>query len=99
MTGSTMSLYLEETKTPEDSVLQTRISPIKREVPLGEPKTKGNRNMSTRARGTGVPLDALSPSALELHKVLPRIREHLLRGVCVGQIFGVLAESLYEEKG
>ncbi|XP_029911160.1 glutamate receptor-interacting protein 2-like [Myripristis murdjan] len=76
MTGSTLSLYLEETKTHEDS-LQTRISPIKREGIHDEPKTKGNLNNTLGAgviprRGKGYPSDILSPTALELHKVTIR---------------------------
>ncbi|XP_040927360.1 glutamate receptor-interacting protein 2-like isoform X3 [Betta splendens] len=71
MTGSTLSLYLEETKTSEDPVFQSEISPIKSE------KNQRNLNLSTgtrtvASRDKGDPCDALSPSALELHKVTVR---------------------------
>ncbi|KAM3871614.1 glutamate receptor-interacting protein 2-like [Diretmus argenteus] len=77
MTGSTLSLYLDETKTNEDSMLNTRISPIKMEGMHDEPTTKGNLNRSIGARdmppgGKGDPSDLLSPNALELHKVTIR---------------------------
>lgn len=74
MTGSALSLYLEETKNNEDSVFQSEISPIKREGIHGESKNKSNLNMSSGARdvpsrGKGDPSDILSPTALALHKV------------------------------
>lgn len=71
MTGSALSLYLEETKTNEDSMFQSEISPIKKE----EPKKETNLNMSTGAKdvpsqGKGDPSDILSPTTLALHKVV-----------------------------
>lgn len=73
MTGSTLSLYLEETKTSEDSVLLSEISPIKMEGIHGVSKNK-SLNMSTGARdgssrAKGDPSDILSPSSLALQKV------------------------------
>lgn len=75
MTGSALSLYLEETKANEDSMFQSEISPIKREGIHGESKNKSNPNMSTGARdvpsrGKGDPSDMLSPTTLALHKVV-----------------------------
>ncbi len=75
MTGSALSLYLEETKTNEDSMFQSEISPIKREGIHGESKNRSNPNMSTGARdapsqGKGDPSDILSPTTLALHKVV-----------------------------
>ncbi|CAB1329274.1 unnamed protein product [Coregonus sp. 'balchen'] len=52
MTGSTLSLYLEETKSQEDSMLESRISPVKRGPIHNEPKTKGNLQRSNRTRDT-----------------------------------------------
>uniref|UniRef100_A0A7N6B409 PDZ domain-containing protein n=1 Tax=Anabas testudineus TaxID=64144 RepID=A0A7N6B409_ANATE len=74
MTGSALSLYLEETKTSEDSVFQSEMSPIKSEAVRAESKNKRNLNMSTGTRGVpsrgkGDPCDILSPTALALHKV------------------------------
>lgn len=75
MTGSALSLYLEETKTNEDSVFQSEISPIKNEGICAESKKKRNLNMSTGTRNVpsrdkGDPCDILSPTALALHKVV-----------------------------
>lgn len=75
MTGSALSLYLEETKTSEDSVFQSEMSPIKSEAVRAESKNKRNLNMSTGTRGVpsrgkGDPCDILSPTALALHKVV-----------------------------
>ncbi|XP_039655213.1 glutamate receptor-interacting protein 2-like isoform X5 [Perca fluviatilis] len=77
MTGSALSLYLEETKTNDDSMFNSEISPIKREGMHGEPRNKSNLNMSTGARdvpsqGRGDPSDILSPITLALHKVTVR---------------------------
>uniref|UniRef100_A0A8C4HS69 Glutamate receptor interacting protein 2a n=1 Tax=Dicentrarchus labrax TaxID=13489 RepID=A0A8C4HS69_DICLA len=77
MTGSALSLYLEESKTNEDSMFQSEISPIKREGIHGDPKNKSNLNMPTGARdvpsrGKGDPPDILSPTTLALHKVTIR---------------------------
>ncbi|XP_075330830.1 glutamate receptor-interacting protein 2-like isoform X3 [Odontesthes bonariensis] len=74
MTGSTLSLYLEETKTNEDSMFHSEISPIKKERNHSESKKKSSLNMSTRARevpsrAKGDPSEMLSPTALALHKV------------------------------
>eukprot|EP00064_Thunnus_orientalis_P002212 superscaffoldBa00000154_g2219 len=77
MTGSALSLYLEETKTNEDSMFQSEISPIKREGIHVESKNKSNLNMSTGARdiasqSKGDPSDIMSPTTLALHKVTIR---------------------------
>ncbi|XP_041859909.1 glutamate receptor-interacting protein 2a isoform X2 [Melanotaenia boesemani] len=77
MTGSTLSLYLEETKTNEDAMFHSEISPIKKG---DEAKNKislnmsaGTRDISSRAKGDAS--EILSPSALALHKV--SLRKHL----------------------
>ncbi|XP_032377796.1 glutamate receptor-interacting protein 2 isoform X5 [Etheostoma spectabile] len=67
MTGSAFSLYLEETKTNDDSMFHTEISPIKRERMHGESRNKSNLNTSTGARD-----DILSSIPLTLHKVTVR---------------------------
>ncbi|XP_059188498.1 glutamate receptor-interacting protein 2a isoform X2 [Centropristis striata] len=77
MTGSALSLYLEETKTNDDSMFQSEISPIKREGVHCESINKSNLNMSTGSRdapsrGRGDPSDILSPTTLALHKVAMR---------------------------
>ncbi|XP_038127232.1 glutamate receptor-interacting protein 2-like isoform X3 [Cyprinodon tularosa] len=73
MTGSTLSLYLEETKTSEDSMFLSEISPIKKEGIHNGSKNK-SLNLSTRARdgssrAKGEAADILSPAALTLQKV------------------------------
>lgn len=73
MTGSTLSLYLEETRSQDDSVLQNRISPVKRGPIHDEPKTKSNLQRSNRTRdtpprGRGEPQETNSPTTLELLK-------------------------------
>lgn len=80
MTGSVLSLYLEETKTNEDSMFESDLSPIKGEALRGEAlrgefKNKSNLNMLAGARrassrGKGDPSDVLSPTTLELQKVV-----------------------------
>ncbi|XP_031172333.1 glutamate receptor-interacting protein 2-like isoform X2 [Sander lucioperca] len=77
MTGSALSLYLEETKTNDDSMFHSEISPIKREGMHSESRNKSNLNMSTGARdvpsrGRVDPSDILSPITLALHKVTVR---------------------------
>uniref|UniRef100_A0A673ZIM7 Glutamate receptor interacting protein 2a n=1 Tax=Salmo trutta TaxID=8032 RepID=A0A673ZIM7_SALTR len=77
MTGSTLSLYLEETRSQDDSVLQNRISPVKRGPIHDEPKTKSNLQRSNRTRdtpprGRGEPQETSSPTTLELLKVTLR---------------------------
>ncbi|XP_070824598.1 glutamate receptor-interacting protein 2-like isoform X5 [Chaetodon trifascialis] len=77
MTGSALSLYLEETRTNENSMFPSEISPIKREEIQSESKNKSNLNMSTGARdgpsrGKGDPSDILSPTTLALHKMTIR---------------------------
>ncbi|XP_068184726.1 glutamate receptor-interacting protein 2 isoform X2 [Antennarius striatus] len=74
MTGSALSLYLEETKTNEDSMFESEISPIKSEGIHGNAKTKSNLNVLAEARhipscGKGDLSDVFSPTTLELHKV------------------------------
>lgn len=73
MTGSTLSLYLEETKTSEDSMFLSEISPIKKEGIHNGSKNQ-SLNLSTRARdgssrAKGEAADILSPAALALQKV------------------------------
>ncbi|XP_029477384.1 glutamate receptor-interacting protein 2a isoform X1 [Oncorhynchus nerka] len=77
MTGSTLSLYLEETRSQDDSVLQSRISPVKGGPIHDEPKTKSNLQRSNRTRdtpprGRGEPQETSSPTTLELLKVTLR---------------------------
>lgn len=74
MTGSSLSLYLEETKTNDDSTFQSQISPIKREGIHDEPKNRSNLSISSgggnkSSRGKGHLSEMLSSTALELHKV------------------------------
>ncbi|CAL8325372.1 unnamed protein product [Merluccius merluccius] len=77
MTSSNLSLYLDETKSQEDSVFPTT---LRREGPRDDPNTKGLWSRSTSARdapatgtmGNGGVSDALSPTSLELHKVTLR---------------------------
>ncbi|KAJ8016107.1 hypothetical protein DPEC_G00003710 [Dallia pectoralis] len=72
MTGSTLSLYLEETKSQEDSVLQNRISPVKRGSIHEELKMKDNLQRSNKIRDTpqrAELIETTSPTALELLKV------------------------------
>lgn len=74
MTGSALSLYLEETKTNEDAMFRSEISPIKKEG-IHESRNQSNLNLSTGARdipsqGKGDPFDILSPTTLALHKVV-----------------------------
>ncbi|KAM9342659.1 glutamate receptor-interacting protein 2a [Pholidichthys leucotaenia] len=77
MTGSALSLYLEETKTNEDSMFPPEITPVKREGTHGGTKNKTSLNMST---GVGDMLSGVKgdlcenafPAALALHKVTVR---------------------------
>nr|XP_040049725.1 glutamate receptor-interacting protein 2-like isoform X1 [Gasterosteus aculeatus aculeatus] len=74
MTGSALSLYLEETKTNDDSMFQPEISPVKRE---GLSELDGNLNVTpgggdAPSRGRGDASGISSPSALALHKVTMR---------------------------
>ncbi|CAL8367803.1 unnamed protein product [Lota lota] len=77
MTSSNLSLYLDETKSHEDSVFQTT---LRREGLRDEPRTKGLLSRSTGARdapamgtmGNGSLSDVWSPTSLELHKVTLR---------------------------
>lgn len=74
MTGSALSLYLEETKVNEDSMFPSEISPIKREdVP--ESKIQSNLTLLAGTRdnppqGKREPCDVLFATTLALHKVL-----------------------------
>ncbi|XP_029362167.1 glutamate receptor-interacting protein 2a [Echeneis naucrates] len=77
MTGSALSLYLEETKTSEDLMFQTEISIVKREGAHAKSESKSNLNMSTgagevSARGKEDLSHIVSPTALALHKVTIR---------------------------
>ncbi|XP_033942433.1 glutamate receptor-interacting protein 2a isoform X1 [Pseudochaenichthys georgianus] len=77
MTGSALSLYLEETKTNDDSMFRSEISPIKREAMHFESNNKTNLHMLTGSRdlpprGRGDPSDIVSPTTLALHKVTLR---------------------------
>uniref|UniRef100_A0A8C4HL50 Glutamate receptor interacting protein 2a n=1 Tax=Dicentrarchus labrax TaxID=13489 RepID=A0A8C4HL50_DICLA len=98
MTGSALSLYLEESKTNEDSMFQSEISPIKREGIHGDPKNKSNLNMPTGARdvpsrGKGDPPDILSPTTLALHKVVLKDLESCDFGFSVSD--GLLEKGVY----
>lgn len=71
MTGSTLSLYLEETKTCEEAMFHSDISPIKREGI--QAKNKSSLSMLTGAREVSSkrdPPEIVSPTALALHKVV-----------------------------
>uniref|UniRef100_A0A674P1N9 Glutamate receptor interacting protein 2a n=1 Tax=Takifugu rubripes TaxID=31033 RepID=A0A674P1N9_TAKRU len=74
MTGSALSLYLEETKVNEDSIFPSEISPIKKEdVP--ESRIQNSLNLSAGdnpAQGKREPRDGLLPTTLALHKVMIR---------------------------
>uniref|UniRef100_A0A8C7X0F6 Glutamate receptor interacting protein 2a n=1 Tax=Oryzias sinensis TaxID=183150 RepID=A0A8C7X0F6_9TELE len=77
MTGSTLSLYLEETKTCEEAIFHSDISTIKREAIHSEAKNKSSLSMLTRAREVSSrtkrdPPEIVSPTALALHKVTLR---------------------------
>ncbi|KAK1898525.1 Glutamate receptor-interacting protein 2 [Dissostichus eleginoides] len=77
MTGSALSLYLEETKTNDDSMFRSEISPIKREAMHFESNNKNNLHMLTGRRdlpprGRGDPSAIVSPTTLALHKVTLR---------------------------
>lgn len=85
MTGSALSLYLEETKTNDDSMFQPEISPVKRE---GLSELDGNLNVTpgggdAPSRGRGDASGISSPSALALHKVVL-----MLIGICSGGFGG-----------
>lgn len=70
MTGSALSLYLEETN--EDSMFPSEISPIKKEA-VHESQTNLNSLTGARdkvSRSKGDPVDVLSPNSLALHKVV-----------------------------
>nr|XP_061802229.1 glutamate receptor-interacting protein 2-like [Nerophis lumbriciformis] len=69
MTGSAFSLYLEETKTDEDSMFLSEISPIKQEETNVAPKNRNKLNMLT---GCGRGSNSLSSMTLALHKVTIR---------------------------
>lgn len=72
MTGSALSLYLEETKVNEDSMFPSEISPIKKEdVP--DSRIRNSLDLSAGdnpAQGKREPRDGLPPTPLALHKVL-----------------------------
>lgn len=71
MTGSALSLYLEETKTTEDSMFQSAVTPIKKEEPKNGKRSMsaGSSNVSKRDGAKVEVSNGLSPTALELHKV------------------------------
>uniref|UniRef100_A0A8D3AC92 Glutamate receptor interacting protein 2a n=1 Tax=Scophthalmus maximus TaxID=52904 RepID=A0A8D3AC92_SCOMX len=97
MTGSALSLYLEETKTNEELMFQSEISPIKREGIHS--KTKSNLNMSTGARdvparGKGDPCDLLSSTTLALHKVTIR-KDHESHDFGFSVSDGLLEKGVY----
>ncbi|XP_063319209.1 glutamate receptor-interacting protein 2-like isoform X2 [Pelmatolapia mariae] len=99
MTGSALSLYLDETKTNEDSVFPSEISPIKREGSHGETINKSKLNMSTGAgdvssRVKGDNSENLLPTALALHKVtIRKDRESRDFGFSVSD--GLLEKGVY----
>ncbi|XP_047186916.1 glutamate receptor-interacting protein 2-like isoform X1 [Scophthalmus maximus] len=97
MTGSALSLYLEETKTNEELMFQSEISPIKCEGIHS--KTKSNLNMSTGARdvparGKGGPCDLLSSTTLALHKVTIR-KDHESHDFGFSVSDGLLEKGVY----
>lgn len=74
MTGSALSLYLEETKVNEDSMFESEISPIKREV-VPESRIQSSPTLFAGARDNPAQekrerCDVLLASTLALHKVL-----------------------------
>lgn len=78
MTSSALSLYLDETKTYEDSMFHSEISPIKKDGIYNEAENKSNLNMSAGARDAsstakGDTSEIWSPTSLELQKVLENI--------------------------
>lgn len=88
MTGSALSLYLEETKVNEDSMFLSEISPVKSEdVP--ECKIQGDLTLLAGARdnpsqGKREPCDVLLANTLALHKVLVvRNRDQDQKKCCV----------------
>uniref|UniRef100_A0A669DJA3 Glutamate receptor interacting protein 2a n=1 Tax=Oreochromis niloticus TaxID=8128 RepID=A0A669DJA3_ORENI len=99
MTGSALSLYLDETKTNEDSVFPSEISPIKREGSHGETINKSKLNMSTgvgevSSRVKGDNSENLLPTALALHKVtIRKDRESRDFGFSVSD--GLLEKGVY----
>lgn len=71
MTGSALSLYLEETKVNEDSMFPSEISPVK-EDDVPESRIQNSLNLSAGdnpAQGRREPRGLL-PTPLALHKVL-----------------------------
>lgn len=74
MTGSDLSLYLEETKVNEDSMFASEISPVKREdVPESRIQSSSTLFAGARdnpAQGKRERCDVLLASTLALHKVL-----------------------------
>ncbi|XP_028309377.1 glutamate receptor-interacting protein 2-like isoform X2 [Gouania willdenowi] len=77
MSSQALSLYLEETKTDEDSMFPSEISPIKKEGLHIDAKNKSNVNILTEAtdqppRVKGEPNGVLYPTTLALHKVTVR---------------------------
>lgn len=73
MTGSALSLYLEETKVNEDSMFPPEISPIRRED-VSESKIQSNLTLlaggrDNPAQGKREACDVLLASTLVLHKV------------------------------
>lgn len=74
MTGSALSLYLEETKTTEDSMFQSAVTPIKKEEPKNGKRSMsaGSSNVSKRDGAKVEVSNGLSPTALELHKITIR---------------------------
>lgn len=73
MTGSALSLYLEETRTSEDLMFLSENSPVKKEG-IHNGSKNSSLNVSTGAKGgssraKGDLSDILSPTALALQKV------------------------------
>uniref|UniRef100_A0A3P8X2V1 Glutamate receptor interacting protein 2a n=1 Tax=Cynoglossus semilaevis TaxID=244447 RepID=A0A3P8X2V1_CYNSE len=77
MTGSCLSLYLEETRTSDDSWLEPETSAIKTEE--DQSQTENNLNLLNRdppAKVKGSTTRARTTSALTLHKVLKDLQNH-----------------------
>lgn len=77
MTGSAFSLYLEETKTIEESMFQSGKTPQKKEEDLESKNNKLNKLNKSNGPGKISKMEAMKEehsgalpcSALELHKV------------------------------
>lgn len=106
MTGSALSLYLEETNVNEDSMFPSEISPIKREdVP--ESRIQSDLTLLARARdnrgqGKREACDVLLAPTLALHKVLlfrNRVQKQEKCCVCPNRVITKITQSCRKETG